>query len=320
MSLTRRKFLVYGAGAIGYCLQPEAFIAAHSKGIDKEKPSQKKLVVVQLNGGNDALNMVVPYTCGRYFDARPNIALKQSEVLPLTSTTALHPSMPELAKMFSRNQMAIVQGVGYPDASSSHFRSSEIWHTGRPDEISETGWLERYTRLAAASYGNRSLGDGKCSQVVCDGDLNMIADLICADSEAAVFTTSIDGFDTHAKQKKPHAELLRHLSKEISQFFERLCTHSQENEVMTLVFSEFGRRLQENDDLGTDHGSSGSCLIVGGSISGGVYGAPLPTKWNKQESHFEIDFREVYATILEKWLGADSRAVLGARFDQLSFV
>lgn len=322
MSLTRRKFLVYGASAIGYCLQPDSFLlAATATGSQPKAQAQKKLVVIQLNGGNDALNMVVPYTSGRYFDARPNLALKQGEVIPLTSAAALHPSMPELATMFRQNQLAVVQGVGYPDASRSHFRSSQVWHTAKPDEIAESGWLQRYWQYAGSIRDGASASKSRWNhQHQVEGDLNSIADLICAGSAGAVFATSMDGFDTHANQKRLHAELLRRLSKDLSKFYQRLQSHSKECEVLTLVFSEFGRRLQENDDLGTDHGSSGSCLILGGNINGGVYGAPFPPNWQKQESHFEIDFREVYATILQKWLGADSREVLGARFDQLSFV
>ncbi len=327
MSLTRRKFLAYGAGAIGFCLQPEELLGACAKGNDSRGGLQNKLVVIQLNGGNDALNMVVPYTNGKYYDARPRIAIKDYEAIPLTDTAAFHPSMQALSKLFSSKKLAILQGVGYPESSKSHFRSSEIWHTARPESIARSGWLDRHLQLAVSAKRKKDetlvFPPAKIKMNLCDeqieASLNSIAEMICNGSACAIYATSMEGFDTHGDQSRKHEGLLRRLSNALSRFYDTLCLYSKENEVLTLVFSEFGRQLQENDDGGTDHGSFGSCLVLGGKVNGGIYGAALPAS-KKEESHFEIDFREVYATILDRWLDSDSREVLSARFDHLAFV
>lgn len=357
MNLTRRKFLAYSAGAIGYCMQPGEMLNTSMHAQARAAGGEgKTLVVIQLNGGNDALNMVVPYTLGRYFDARPNIAIADSAVIPLTSTTALHPSMIGLANLFAAKQLAVVQSVGYPEASRSHFRSSDIWQTGCPDAIVETGWLGRFIEFSIASHrkivdpnvtplavnvdsappktlqvsrksvvpfvshfrsegGSRDVGS--CERI--EANLELIANMICESSTSRIFTTSMDGFDTHTDQKQRHGQLLGRLSQALSTFYDRLGVHSKDKDVMTLVFSEFGRQLKENDVRGTDHGSSGTCLVVGGAVNGGVYGDSLHRS-KRVDSKFEIDFREVYATILDRWLDADSREILGYRFDHLPFV
>ena len=89
---------------------------------------------------------------------------------------------------------------------------------------------------------------------------------------------------------------------------------------MVLVFSEFGRRVAENGGGGTDHGTAGPCLVLGGGVKGGLYGQyPSLTELDHGDLKFNVDFRTVYATILDRWLGADSREVLGKNFDNLDF-
>ena len=99
------------------------------------------LVVVQLNGGNDGLNTVVPYGDSQYYDNRPAIRIPEGDVLHLNDEIGLHPSMAALRPFFDEGKLAIVQGIGYPNPDRSHFRSMDIWHTAEPDEMAEDGWL-----------------------------------------------------------------------------------------------------------------------------------------------------------------------------------
>ena len=104
------------------------------------------LVVLSLNGGNDILNSLVPYTNGQYYDYRPNVNIPQEQVLPINDELGYHPAMTEFKSLYDKGQAAIIQGVGYPHPSLSHFRSMDIWHTCEPDKIGTEGWLGRAIR------------------------------------------------------------------------------------------------------------------------------------------------------------------------------
>ena len=104
------------------------------------------LVVVQLSGGNDFMNTVVPYTAGIYYDSRPVIGLKEDEVLPIHDTLAWNPNCAPLQSMYEAGNIAVVQGIGYPNSNRSHFRAMDIWHTCEPIEIGTEGWAGRVIR------------------------------------------------------------------------------------------------------------------------------------------------------------------------------
>ena len=104
------------------------------------------LVVVQLSGGNDFMNTVIPYTAGIYYDSRPVIGLKEDEVLPIHDTLAWNPHCAPLQAMYDQGNVAVVQGIGYPNSNRSHFRAMDIWHTCEPIEIGTEGWGGRTIR------------------------------------------------------------------------------------------------------------------------------------------------------------------------------
>ncbi|MEZ4869666.1 MAG: DUF1501 domain-containing protein [Caldilineaceae bacterium] len=104
------------------------------------------LVIVQLSGGNDFMNTIVPYTQGIYYDSRPVVGLKPEEVLPLHDTLAWNPHTAPLKAMYDAGNVAIVQGIGYPDSNRSHFRAMDIWHTCEPLKIGTEGWVGRVIR------------------------------------------------------------------------------------------------------------------------------------------------------------------------------
>lgn len=117
--------------------------------------AERILVLVELSGGNDGLNTVIPIADRHYALARPTLAIPRAQALMLDRSTALHPAMVELHAMFGRNELAIVQGVGYANPSRSHFRSMEIWHRGDMAPEASTGWLGRYCRQAWGALADR---------------------------------------------------------------------------------------------------------------------------------------------------------------------
>jgi uncharacterized protein (DUF1501 family) len=104
------------------------------------------LVVVQLTGGNDFMNTLVPFTEGAYYDARPLVRVNQDEVLPINDTLGFNPNASRLKDLYDAGNVAVVQGIGYPDASRSHFRGMDIWHTCQPDIIATEGWVAKLVR------------------------------------------------------------------------------------------------------------------------------------------------------------------------------
>lgn len=136
--LNRRNFLkLIGAGA---ALLPGL------KGLSLSAKTGRRriLVIVELNGGNDGLNTVVPYTDGTYFDARPNLALEPADVIPLSDSLALHPSLQSFQPLWDAGSMNIALGLGYPEPDLSHFRSTDIWRGADTASVIHSGWLGRY--------------------------------------------------------------------------------------------------------------------------------------------------------------------------------
>ena len=156
VNVTRRLFLQQVAQSIGKVpsLNPLSFgpstfdMSSVFSPQQMESMENRTLVVVQLSGGNDGLNTLVPYTQQAYYNARPNLALDKSDVLQLNSDVALHPSMAALQSLYNDNHVAIVQGAGYPNPNLSHYESMTIWQTASPDETLQTGWLGRYLDTA----------------------------------------------------------------------------------------------------------------------------------------------------------------------------
>ena len=104
---------------------------------------KKSLVVVQLSGGNDCLNTVVPYNDGQYYDFRSTVRIEQDSVLPLNDEIGFNPDMTQIKRLWDEGKVAVIQGIGYPNPNRSHFRSMDIWHTAEPEKIGTEGWLGR---------------------------------------------------------------------------------------------------------------------------------------------------------------------------------
>ena len=134
--------------------------SGNGNGLGKAK--EPVLVVVQLSGGNDFMNTLVPFTEGVYYDNRPLVGIPEDKVLPITDTLGFHPSLGPLKELFEGGDVALVQGIGYENSSRSHFRAMDIWHTCEPNKIATEGWLAKVVReldpeganpLTAVSFG-----------------------------------------------------------------------------------------------------------------------------------------------------------------------
>jgi uncharacterized protein (DUF1501 family) len=148
--------------------------------------------------------------------------------------------------------------------------------------------------------------------------LQLIAGLIDKGFGTRIFYVSLDGFDTHANQGPAHNTLLADLANSVAAFFQTLKTTGHAGRVRLLTFSEFGRRVQENGSRGTDHGAASCLFVAGPSVKGGVVGKhPSLADLDADDLKFHTDFRSVYATQLDGWLGCDSKAVLGAKWDHV---
>jgi len=368
------------------------------------------LVVLQLSGGNDILNTLVPYTNPLYYDNRPNVRIPEDQVLPINDTLGFNPNMAPLKALYDAGKVAVIQGVGYPTPNRSHFRSMDIWHTCEPEKMADEGWLGRAIRdldpnkenvltgvnfgrglpkaLAAPgvpvasvgsleSYGvlttieleeqrtqaldifarmySPSMGTGpvmeylsqtgmdamngadilatataKYSSTVEYGGSSMsqymrnIAQVHCAELGTRILYTTApyNSFDTHATQMSAHAGLCTNLSQSVGDFFDDLKEHNATENVVLLLFTEFGRRVHDNGS-GTDHGAGGAAFVIGDAIKGGLYGeypSLAEEKLMDGDLHFNNDFRGLYATLLEDWLGLDSKPIVNGSFEKFDFI
>jgi uncharacterized protein (DUF1501 family) len=145
--------------------------------------------------------------------------------------------------------------------------------------------------------------------------LKLAAQLIDADLGARIFYVAHDNFDTHATQLPTHANLLQQLSAAMTAFYKDMAARGHKDRVLMMTFSEFGRRAKENGSRGTDHGSAAPMLLVGGKVKAGLVGKhPSLTELEMGNLKHHTDFRQVYAAVLERWLGIASKDVLGATF------
>ena len=364
-------------------------------------------VVVQLSGGNDFMNTVIPYTNPLYYDNRTFLNIPEEDVLPLDSTLGWHPEMGPFKELYDRGMVAIVQGIGYPDSNRSHFRGMDIWHTCTPDEVSTVGWLgntieqldptgenpltginfgvglpkamtkagvpvtsvsnlDNYGLMSGITaedqkdealqifknmYG-QAVGTGPVmdylsrtgNDVLTGADiikvaperyestveyadspigksLRDVARVHSADLGTRIFYTQQGGYDTHANQLPTQPGLFKDLARAVNDFFADLEEHDADDNVIMLIFSEFGRRIADNG-AGTDHGSGGGAFLVGKPVDGGLY-CEYPSlerdRWAKGEDlEHTIDYRGIYGTVLEQWLGLEAAPIVQGTFEQIN--
>jgi uncharacterized protein (DUF1501 family) len=366
------------------------------------------LVVLQLSGGNDYLNTVIPYANSLYWDNRPAVNIPENRVIPLDNAVGFHPSMAPLKAFYDEGKMAIIHGVGYPNSPRSHFRSMDIWHTCEPDTVGTEGWLGRVIRdidpnkenvVTGVSFGpsmframvlqgipvacvsgsletygmlpgleaqrrqkvlerfsraySPAIGSGMVmdylgqtgldsmagadilkvapqrysSTVTYPGTklaqkLRGIAQIHTAALGTRIFYLDHGPFDTHANQLSAHATLWKEVSEGVSAFFDDLRQHNAADNVLLLLFTEFGRRVRDNGS-GTDHGAGGVAFAIGDAVQGGQY-SEYPSLKAEHLSQGDLvpnqDFRGLYTTILEDWLKLDAQPIVGGAFAKPTFL
>jgi len=190
--------------------------------------------------------------------------------------------------------------------------------TGKPsllDFVSRTAATTYASSKRLAEIGKNYQPKSPYPNTPLANRLKLAAQLIDADLGARVFYVSIDGFDTHATQAPAHANLLAQVSGAMTAFYKDLKARGHADRLLMMTFSEFGRRARENGSKGTDHGSGAPLFLIGGKVKAGVIGKhPSLTNIPQGNLEFHTDFRQVYATILERWLGVSSKDVLGGAY------
>jgi uncharacterized protein (DUF1501 family) len=394
-TLDRRELLAGMAGLSAMSMVPPAFAQAAQAAAAQAAASGKILVILELSGGNDGLNTVVPYGDDAYYRQRPNIGIPKSELRIIDNHFGFNPGMAGFESLYKDGKMAIVHGCGYENPSYSHFTSMAYWHTAAPNSGDEYGWVgkladsiapsapsnylvnigskqslavksekhvpvvfddpNRFMREAFAAEKEalnivpnigevenpsrrflldiaRSANDA--SALVRDAwskydspvdygvnglDLQKVVALLDADMPTSLYYVSYrnNSFDTHVFQNNLHRRLLTYTSDAVAGFIRDLERIGRADDVALMIFSEFGRRVPENVSLGTDHGAANAMFVVGNQVKGGHYGElPSLTKLADGDNlAYTTDFRKVYQTITQGWLGHnDSAKLLGGDF------
>lgn len=405
---SRRDFLrkgLYGVGVTAglpvlLSRTSAALTAQALRGTSVEAHPERILVVVELSGGNDGLNTVVPFGDDEYYRVRPNLGIPRSHAIPIADGYGFHPSLVGFERLYKDGMMGVVHGCGYDNPSLSHFSSMGFWHTGVPNGGEPFGWLGRladgvydhdaqgnmivnigtrqslavqaryhqplvfndprsfrregseaekqaiegmrpaaptnatleflastatnaiessqFVREAAAGYSTPiDYGIGGLSP-----RLRQVAALIDAEMPTRLYYVSYQGnsFDTHVHQADPHARLLAYTADAVRGFVEDLKRIGRAADVAIMMFTEFGRRVEENASLGTDHGTATPMFVIGPGVEGGMHGQhPSLTDLDDGNLKMTTDFRRVYASMIEGWLGfKGTSSILRGSFEPLA--
>jgi len=410
---SRRLFLQQGVTLASLAATTPLFIERSARGVmlplgslvssQAGVPEDRVLVVVQLGGGNDGLNTVIPYGSDDYYRLRPQLAIqapgRDNGALAIDGGDGigLNPAMSGFKELMDEGVAGIVQGVGYPNPNRSHFSSMDIWHTADP-QGKNNGWIGRYFDNTCSGTPNPEVGvaigrqaplamqgasqlpvsferaelfrwmgtdmdpqledpyeqiartnhagpveeersqnaflkrttldarvsSDKVRRAVAQtplvsypnsnlaGQLRMVGSMIRAELPTRVYYVTLGGFDTHANQVGQHARLLEQVGNALNAFYRDLQAQGNSGRVMTMVFSEFGRRVAQNGSSGTDHGTAAPMYFIGDMVRPGLLGThPSLTRLDEGDLVHNTDFRTVYASVLEDWMGADSNGILG---------
>ena len=366
------------------------------------------LVVLQLTGGNDYLNTVIPYSNPLYRDNRPVVNVPEGKELQLDDKAAFHPEMAPIKNLYDKGQVAVIHGVGYPDSPRSHFRSMDIWHTCEPDKLGTEGWLGRATKdidpnkenvLTTVSFGaalfralvmpgvpvacvddldsygllpgiteqaqrtkilsrferlySPVMGSSAVMDYMGQTGLDTLAGADILKEAPKMYSSTIEypdtsiaaklkgisqihqagfgtrvlycdhgSFDSHSNQIGMHDKLWKDVSEAVECFFDDLKEHDAADNVVMLMFTEFGRRVHDNGS-GTDHGAGGAAFVIGDAVKGGQYSEFPSLEANQLEQGDVVpnhDFRSIYSVLLEDWMGLDAKPIVEGSFEKLPFL
>jgi uncharacterized protein (DUF1501 family) len=397
MLFKRKEFIQVGSLATASLMMPK-FLRAFEKR-NTVPPGNKVLVVLQLSGGNDGLNTVIPVRNDIYYRERPILGIEKGKALQLDDETGLNPALKTMKELYDNGSLGIMNSVGYPNPDRSHFRSMDIWQSASPsDEYIYTGWLGRYLDaqcngcdrptqalevddiLSLALKGEQNKGlavkdprrlynsshekffkdinaDHHHGEETADylyktmsdtlssaeyifqqsrlhpstelypatelgKNLKTIASLILSDINTKVYYVSLGSFDTHVNQENQQTRLFTELNDAVASFVKDLKANNRFDDVLMMTFSEFGRRVSQNASGGTDHGTANNMFFISGGLKqkGLLNSLPDLNDLNEGDLKHKVDFKDVYATVLNKWLGADDKKILGKQYNHLQFI
>ena len=422
---SRRLFMRHGVALASLATTIPQFIQNSALGMMSQLagnpggsglPQDRILVVVQLGGGNDGLNTVIPFGMNEYYNARPTIGIPAPSgtakgqtgvalMLDQQRGLGLNPSLKGLKGLYDDGKLAVLQGVGYPNPNRSHFTSMDIWQTantgakgngwigryfdntcnGTPipegamnigrtaplalngqvqkpisfespelfrwlgkdlhkslndpyQEINRAGILPETAQTSQAAFLMRTALDAQLSSDRIRGavakpslttwpnseianQLRIVSALIRDGMPTRVYYVSQSGYDTHGGQLGSHGRALQQVGDALAAFQKELAAQHAEDHVVTMMFSEFGRRVKQNASGGTDHGTAAPMFVIGSKVKAGVHGDhPSLTDLDQGDLKFKQDFRGVYANILDDWLKAPSAKILGGTFAKISII
>jgi uncharacterized protein (DUF1501 family) len=399
MYIKRKEFIQIGSLATASLMLPK-FLKAF-EGSAMVPAGNKVVVVLQLSGGNDGLNTVVPVRNDLYYKARPGLGIGKTKALSLTDEVGLHPSLSGFKELYDDGSLGIINSVGYPNPDRSHFRSMDIWQTAsQSTEYWTSGWIGRYLDAQCSGcdkptqaieiddvlslsmkgktingmavkdprrlYGtanekffrdivkSRQGETGEASvdylyktmaQTLSSADyifkqsrlhptsaeypntelgksLKTIASLIFSDINTKVYYVSLGSFDTHINQQMQQQRLFTEMNEAVNVFVKDLKANHRFEDVLLFTFSEFGRRVSQNASGGTDHGTANNMFMISGGLKqkGMINGLPDLSDLQDGDLKYKVDFKNVYATVLNKWLNADAKNILGKQYENLSFI
>ncbi len=399
MFIRRKEFIQLGSLATASLMLPRFLKNLERK--DMVPAGNRVVVVLQMSGGNDGLNTVIPVRNDLYYKARPRLGIVREQALALTDEVGLHPALTGLKEVYDEGGLGIISSVGYPNPDRSHFRSMDIWQTAsQSTEYWNSGWIGRYLDaqckgcdkptqaieiddvLSLSMKGEHNKGiavkdprrlygtaneqffrdvlknhgavEGEQSvdylyktmaETLSSADyifkqsrlhptsaqypltglgssLKTIASLIFSDINTKVYYVSLGSFDTHINQDAQQKRLFTEMSDAIRAFTKDLKANGRFDDVMLMTFSEFGRRVAQNASGGTDHGTANSMFLVSGGLKqkGLINAMPDLADLNEGDLKHRVDFKSVYATVLDKWLGADAEKLLGRKYETLNFI
>ncbi len=400
MLIKRKQFIQIGSLATATMMLPK-FLKAFESRTPIVPPGNKVVVILQLGGGNDGLNTVIPIRNDLYYKARPKLGIEKTKALSVTDEVGLHPALTGFKELFDSGSLGILNSVGYPNPDRSHFRSMDIWQTATSStEYSNTGWVGRYLDAQCAGcdkpthaieiddilslamkgdnlkgiavkdprrlYGtanekffrdvlkNRRDEAGEqpvdylyktMAETLSSADyifqqskvhpskaeypktelgnsMKTIASLIFSEINTKVYYVSLGSFDTHINQQFQQQRLFTEMNEAVTSFVKDLKANNRFNDVLLFTFSEFGRRVEQNASGGTDHGTANNMFLISGGLKqkGLLNALPNLADLDEGDLKYQVDFKNVYATVLNRWLNAEDQLVLGKKFEYLNFI
>lgn len=399
MHIKRKEFIQISSLATASLMMPKFLKAFEAKSM--VLPGNKVIVILQLSGGNDGLNTVIPFRNDLYYKARPKLGIVKDKALSMTDEAGLHPALTGFKELYDDGSLAILNNVGYPNPDRSHFRSMDIWHTAsQSHEYWTNGWVGRYLdaqcngcdkptqaielddvlslalkgedikgiavkdprrlygtanerffrdvmknhkdeageqpvdylyktmaeTLSSADYifqqSRMHPTNAEYPKTELGNSVKTIASLIYSEINTKVYYVSLGSFDTHINQDAQQQRLFTEMNDAVKAFVKDLKQQHRFEDVMLFTFSEFGRRVNQNASNGTDHGTANNMFLVSGGLKQKGVLNPLPdlSDLNEGDLKYNVDFKNVYATMLKKWLNADDKAILSKQYEYMNFI